>query len=113
MSRQCGPVARLDGRTQTARRLRRIEADLMTGLEPSAFVDDAARALVRHAAELALAAEVSRRRLLRGEPLPIPDVVKLENCAARAARAVRAHAVAKRARPDLPSFSELFQGARK
>jgi hypothetical protein len=46
--------------------------------------------LLRRAAELAVAAEIARARLVRGEAVSITEVVKLENLAARAWRDLQA-----------------------
>jgi hypothetical protein len=79
-----GTVAGLDGRRRAARRLRAIAADMEAQLPKP--LTDAQLALVKRASELALAAELARGQLVRGEPVAIAEVVKLENLAARAWR---------------------------
>jgi hypothetical protein len=81
-----GAVAGMDGRSREAKRLRAIVADLRARLpEP---LSQEQLALLKRASELVLAAELARGRLCRGELVPIADVIKLENAADRACRAL-------------------------
>jgi hypothetical protein len=81
----------LDGRTKESRKLRRLVADLSRQFHIAA--DDP---LVARAAQLALAAEQARRRLIRNLPgSSVEGLVKLENLARRAALDVANKARAK------------------
>jgi hypothetical protein len=101
---QTGAVAGLDGRRRAAKRLRVIAANMEAQL-PSPL-SDPMRALVKRASELALAAEMARGQLVRGEPVAIAEVVKLENLSARALRDL--HNRAGRAKDVTPSLAEYL-----
>ena len=64
------------------------------------------RAMVKRASELALAAEMARGQLVRGEPVAIAEVVKLENLAGRAVRDL--HNMAGRAKDVAPSLKDYL-----
>jgi hypothetical protein len=98
-------VAGLDGRGRAAKRLRIIAADMEAQLP--APLTDAMRALMTRAAELALAAELARGKLVRGEAVAIAEVVKLENLAARAWRDLHHRAAA--AKPAGPTLQEYLR----
>jgi hypothetical protein len=96
-----GAVAGMDGRSREAKRLRTIVADLRARLpEP---LSREQLALLKRASELLLAAELARGRLCRGEIVPIADVTKLENTAARACRDLEARS-APVAGPSLADY---------
>lgn len=88
-----GAVSGLDGRSRSARRLRAIAADMEAQLP--APLTAAMRAMVKRASELALAAELLRGELVRGGPVAISEIVKLENLASRAARDLHNRAAAR------------------
>ena len=92
-----GAVAGLDGRRRVAKRLRAIAADMEASLPTP--LTDATRAMVKRASELMLAAEMARGQLVRGEPVGISEIVKLENLAARAARDLHNRAAAAAREP--------------
>jgi hypothetical protein len=64
------------------------------------------RAMEKRASELALAAEMARGQLVRGEPVAIAEVVKLENLAGRAVRDL--HNMAGRAKDVAPSLKDYL-----
>ena len=102
---QTGAVAGLDGRRRAAKRLRAIAADMEAQLP--APLTAAMRAMVKRASELALAAELLRGELVRGGPVAISEIVKLENLASRAARDLHNRAAA-RGPTSGPSLSEYL-----
>jgi hypothetical protein len=97
MPGKTGAVAGLDGRRRAAKRLRSIAAEMEAQF--AAPLTDAQRAAIKRASELVLAAELARGSLVRGEPVAIAEVVKLENLAARALRAL---GIGQRVRPAAP-----------
>jgi hypothetical protein len=74
---------RADGRTPQGRRLRDLFRSYMVGLNNP--VDPATQASVLAAAELMVAAEAARARLLAGQG-DVDQVVRLENLSGRAVR---------------------------
>ena len=100
-----GAVAGLDGRRRAARRLRVIAADMEAELP--APLTNSMRALVKRASELALAAEMLRGEMVRGGPVVVSEIVKLENLASRAARDLRNRAAAPGPTSG-PSLSEYL-----
>jgi hypothetical protein len=79
-------VPGLDMRSQSARRYRDLIASFTNAL--GSHLSDAQRVAVQRAAGLTVAAEEARARAMRGEPIEIADLVKLENLADRAVRAL-------------------------
>src|SRR5215213_10216404 len=76
----------VDGRTKPARRYRDIVKQLTAALGVTG--DDGQQTSVRRAAGLLVAAEQARASLIRGENIDLADLVKLENAADRAVRAL-------------------------
>ena len=104
-----GAVGGLDGRRRAAKRLRAIVAEMEAQLGRP--LSDATRMLVKRAAELALAAELLRGALVRGEPVDIGALVRLENLAARALRDLRART--KRGPASGPTLEEHLLAAER
>jgi|tagenome__1003787_1003787.scaffolds.fasta_scaffold20989750_10 hypothetical protein len=82
-----GDVVGLDGRTWQARRVRSLAAMYTAALggSPDALTLEA----VQRAAELQVTAEWLRTRSLKGEAVHPGDLIKAENLADRARRALR------------------------
>ena len=82
-----GALPPLDGRVRSAKRIKIVVADLC-----KQFPDAAPEAIGR-CAEISVAAEMARGRLVRGEPgAVVSDTIKLENLAARLWRNLQAAA---------------------
>jgi hypothetical protein len=99
-----GAVAGLDGRRRAAKRLRVIAADIEGQLP--APLTAAMRAMVKRASELALAAEMARGQLVRGEAVDVVALVRLENLAGRALRDLHNRAGARGPAP-VESFADI------
>ncbi|MDI2103934.1 hypothetical protein [Bradyrhizobium sp. Mp64] len=82
-----GEVVGLDGRTWQARRIRSLASMYTAALGDS--LDALTLEAVQRAAELQVTAEWLRTRSLRGEAVSANDLVKAENLADRARRALR------------------------
>jgi nucleotide-binding universal stress UspA family protein len=93
----------LDRRTAASKRLRVVMQDIA---RQSGVPFDIGDALLRRAAELAVAAEVGRRALIRGEAgINVDHVLRLEGISARAMRDLCSRARAKPSdEPDLQSY---------
>src|SRR5687768_15605469 len=79
-------VPGLDLRSPAARRYKDLIASFTNAL--GGILTDAQQVAVQRAAGLTVAAEESRAKAMRGEPVEIADLVKLENLADRAVRAL-------------------------
>jgi len=88
-----------------ARRVRDLTSAFSAELQGDAPLSVTQEAAVRKAAGLLSAAEDLRARALRGDPVDMPALVKLENLADRAVRALHR----KRARPPAPSLGEYLR----
>jgi hypothetical protein len=82
-------VPGLDGRKPSARRFRDLSENFADALGGAANLSDGQRMLVQRAAGITVAAEGARARLMCGEHVEIGELVKLENLADRAVRALR------------------------
>jgi hypothetical protein len=91
-------------RSQSARRYRDLIASFTNAL--GSHLSDAQRVAVQRAAGLTVAAEEARAKAMRGEPIPIADLVKLENLADRAVRALNI----KDRRPNPPALGDYLAG---
>ena len=108
-ARSSAGIAGLDGRTVNARRVRDLAVTYTAALGGEQVLDALQRELVLKAAQLTVAAEDMRRCSLRGETIDVSDLVKLENLASRAVRALN---LGKRDRPA-PVFDPHSYAARK
>jgi hypothetical protein len=97
-------IAGLDGRTVNARRVRDLAVTYTAAVGGTAAVDAMQRELILKAAQLNVAAEDMRRRSLKGEAVDIASLVKLENLAGRAVRALNLGAKRKAPTQDLHSY---------
>jgi hypothetical protein len=100
----------LDRRTNTSKRLLATMKDLARQCDVAFDANDA---LLRRAAELAVAAEVGRRDLLRGanNGINVDLLLRLEGCAARATRDLAARARAMPSTEPTPLQDYLRQRA--
>jgi len=76
---------RIDGRTITARRIRELTAQYLTALGD---VSPDQRERCERAAQLVALAEDVRRKALAGRSVSLEDVIRVENAADRARRAI-------------------------
>jgi len=81
-------AGRLDGRSTTARRVRDLAATYTAAMGGGEGLTAIDRENILKAAQLTVAAEDMRRRSLKGEEIDLASLIKLENLAARAVRAL-------------------------
>ncbi len=94
-----------DGRSVLMRRRRDVFATLIEALGGEAAVSAATMLSVRRAADAISLAEEYRARALRGEQVVLDDLVRLENAASRAVKALGI----KRERADpAPTLAEII-----
>jgi len=87
VTNSAGHVAGIDGRSPLGRRIRDLFKAFRSRLDAAA-VDDVTAAKIKTAAETRAIAEEARAMFLRGETVSLEDIVRLENQAARAERAL-------------------------
>lgn len=97
--------SRLDGRTIEAQAVRRQMADFVAALGGPAAVDAVAMLRIERAVELSVTAKRLRTRALRGEPVDIAALVKIENAADRAMRDL---GLDRQREPAGPSLTEYL-----
>jgi hypothetical protein len=94
----------LDGRTFAARRISELAQTYTAALGGTDAVDAMQREMVLKAAQLTVAAEEMRRRSLKGEAVDVASLVKLENLAGRAVKALNLNGKRKPPVQDLQSY---------
>ena len=102
-----GKLGKLDGRTEAARRTKRLVAEYVAALGGPEAVDAAMLDKVRRAAELVVVAERARAAALRGEA-DLDNLVRIERLSELAVR--RLHLDRKRG-PAGPSLAEYLREA--
>ena len=108
LSNHSNRVAGLDGRSSIMRRRRDLVAAYAAEL--SGNISDAKRVEIGRAADLVLAAEVLRARVLRGEDVDLFHLVRLENLSLRALWAL---GLTRRRRPDLGPTEDPLDYAKR
>src|SRR5262245_37033253 len=80
-----GRIGKLDGRSQAARRTKRLVAEYLAALGDREAAGAAMLATVKRAAELVTVAELTRIRAMRGDAV-LDDLVRIERLAELAVR---------------------------
>ena len=94
--------SRVDGRSATARRFRRLCKAFAGDLGGEESLTAAERALVQQAAAMVLQAEDTQAALLRGEAVGSDDLVRLSNASARLLSALGAQRRKRQPAPVAP-----------
>jgi hypothetical protein len=81
-------IAGVHEQSQAGRRYGDLVRSFVAALGGEAGLNEYQRMAVRRAGELTVAAEMERAKMLRGEPVDCEHLVKIDNNAARAVRAL-------------------------
>ena len=100
----------VDGRTVAARRFRDLVASFSESLGGEAALSEADKALVRHAAGLAVKAERMQAAIVAGEDVDLEGWTRLSNCLLRTFGQLRIKRERRDATPSLDEYLESNRG---
>jgi hypothetical protein len=103
-------VAGLHEQSDAGRRYGDLTRAFAAALGGEDALDESVRMAIRRAAELTVAAEQKRAALLRGDPVDSLMLIRLENAANRAVKALRLDEHEHKPKRDGLSLSDILMG---